>query len=260
MRKLHVCSLPNLPLRAQPTHQSEMVHQLLFGEAYELLEQQGSWYKIRVLQDRYEGWVSLMQAPRALNEPETNHYLERRLYISQTLNLNLSFGAFIFRVPMGSVLPEVAFDKSQFLGQPIKVQDPKNWVRIRESKRLPVQLVQQFLGAPYLWGGRTLNGVDCSGLVQVVFRVCGKDLPRDASQQIEAGKPVKHFKDLKAGDLVFFTETTDRVSHVGIAQGSGKIIHASFFVHNDDLSQEGIINASTRQLTHHLAGIRRISS
>lgn len=215
------------PVRKEPTDKSEMTNQVLFGEELILLEESGSWVKVRLTFDQYEGYVEKkLLIPKQRNETKNYHILSHQFVEFPEMGLTLPFGS---QSTHGS-----------------------------EAKLGLDWSINQFLGVPYLWGGKSTFGTDCSGFVQTAFRVLGINLPRDAYQQVEIGKTIHFANEAIPGDLAFFQNSEKKITHVGICLENHEIVHASGWVKIDLLDQQGIFNRETQQYSHQLATIKRI--
>lgn len=230
------CPLSAVAMRSEPSHKSEMVNQLLFGDQMWIIDHQEGWLKVRLFFDTYEGWVSDKQIIVTDDLPELNAIATK----PTTINWK--------GVPM--VIQPGSYYNTEWLPCPTKGKK-----KIFEDN--PVAVAQQFLGAPYLWGGRTMMGIDCSGLTQVAFRICGINLMRDASQQATKGEMIS-FREKQAGDLAFFENEKGNIVHVGIVMEGNSIIHASGKVRIDKLDTTGIINIDTNEYSHRLSIFRRV--
>ena len=250
-----IIRVPAAALRRKPGHPREMVNQLLFGEAVKVLRTKNEqWVKVRSLHDDYEGWLtSSMLIPASKEAVKMNHPV-----VTTGLLDSLMIGEEKMMIPAGSTLPFFEAGKGK-LGEMEFVFNGYSRDRFSQEPATAwiIQLAKTWLHAPYLWGGRTILGVDCSGFVQVIFKQAGIDLPRDAWQQAQIGKPVKKLEDALPGDLAFF-DNRESIVHTGILLGNGEIIHASGSVRIDDINSRGIINRETGKRTARLRAIRRV--
>ncbi len=250
-----ICVVPVMPLRAEPSHQSEMISQLLFGEAFSILDTaQGGWIRIRNQYDHYEGWVTEGQTSFL----EEEQFDEPTVEYTGELLAEVMVSGHPMHVPLGSFLKGMRHGEMQwgkvnvvYKGKPWKPDHP------RISEKLIREAAFPFLNTAYLWGGRSAFGLDCSGFSQTVYRLLGHALPRDAWQQAACGEPLSYASMARCGDLAFFENDEKKITHVGIMLNEFEIIHAAGKVHVDKLDGEGIIHAESGQRTHRLAMIRR---
>jgi gamma-D-glutamyl-L-lysine dipeptidyl-peptidase len=249
-----VVNVPAAPVRKKAMHQSEMINQLLFGEAVELLEKKGKrWLQIRSLHDGYKGWI----ANNLIEEITAEQAKSKSEYVAANLINTIKINKESMNIPLGSSLPFYEKGKGHignreyiFKGAFKKINE------IAADGDAVKKLTRPWLNAPYLWGGRTIMGVDCSGFVQVVFNMMGIQLPRDARLQAKKGKPVKKLADAVTGDLAFFNDK-EEIVHVGILLSNEKIIHASGRVRIDTIDKKGVISSTTGKRTHVLHLIKR---
>ncbi|UKJ05754.1 C40 family peptidase [Solitalea lacus] len=252
-----ICNLSVIPVRAEPSDRSEMVTQLLFGETFEVLEQKENWTKVKVLYDDYIGWIGNKQY-LGLEKNELDELNQHEEFVcSAPFNfLTNALGHSHYLSP-GSSLPLFRGD-TIFLGDEKYYFKGKAYVPQLYPYKNMESLFKMFLNAPYLWGGRSILGIDCSGLTQVCFKIMGVKLKRDAYQQAEQGELVSFIEEGKLGDLAFFDNAEGRITHVGVLLNNHQIIHASGKVRIDSIDHQGIFNNETQQYSHKLRIIKRL--
>lgn len=261
-----ICNLSLIPCRKEPTDKSEMVTQLLFGEHFEVLEEKKSWALIRVAYDGYECWVDKKQflslsSEKGLNDTTT-------AVTTDILQLAEHESGAMISLPLGSSLPNYK-DNSFTLGKEKYSFEGEAAFPFTKKKVLPNGedlggASKWYLHTPYLWGGRSPFGLDCSGFTQMVFKLNGIKLKRDAWQQAESGKTLSFLEEAKTGDLAFFDNEEGKIVHVGIILGGEKnlpagrqVIHTSGKVRIDKLDHQGIYNDEIKKYTHRLRVIKR---
>ncbi len=237
------------PVRNQPDHRAEMSSQLLLGEQVEVLDHSvAGWLQIRSLHDGYEGWCQAIQLAALQHTPvEPLGYFDRELGFANVNGqpMPVFMGTPVYEQPVVAGIFSLSFTG-------LSVQPDTN------DKHLQVQeLALQYLNSPYLWGGRTFAGIDCSGFAQMVYRQLGIHLLRDAYLQAGEGEPVGFLQEVQPGDLAFFDEPDGRISHVGILLNEREIIHSSGKVRIDDIDHAGILSRDQKRRTHRLRLIKR---
>jgi len=253
-----ICTLSVVPIRLRPEDGSEMVTQLLFGETFQILQRKNaSWIKILTHYDAYEGWIDPKQVELLTEEEFLSFHYD--VAVSCEAVQMISVKDQTIPILIGSSLPN--FDGMRFR-TPMGHAHFNGVMQMGNSRQYAAthleKLCRKFLRAPYLWGGRSLFGVDCSGFTQVVFKCLGIKLPRDAYQQVFSGQIVDFVEESLPGDLAFFHNDVDKIVHVGVILRNQEIIHASGMVRIDLIDHEGIFNREKKRYTHKLKIIKRV--
>jgi len=261
IQEFGICSLSLVPLRAEASDKSEMLSQLLFGDLLSILEKTEKWTRIKTEYDDYEGWIDNKQyAPISFDEFNAAKHSMKTLPLKAVFAAICSASSEKLYLTAGSSIPFLENKRFKVNGRFYELaEDPLNTDKADFRKN--VAAVSSFyLGAPYLWGGRSVFGIDCSGFVQMVLKQFHIRIKRDAWQQAEQGSEVDDISESRTGDLAFFDNSEGRVVHVGIILDHAQIIHASGRVRIDKFDKEGIYNEELKRHTHKLCGIRRFSS
>ncbi len=250
--KYGICSLSIIPQRAAPQDEAEMVNQLLFGDIFTVLESKNQWRKVLLVSDGYTGWIDEKQMT-ALNLAE---FEELKNANQKVLDSNFSDATILnsrknIQVYRGSTFYFNAKNNPLFA----KVNG--EFSSSQPSATAIIKYAQSFLTVPYLWGGRSILGIDCSGFTQVVYKLCGIALLRDTPQQETQGDLIL-FENKKPGDLAFFNNKYEKIIHVGILLNNNKIIHASGEIIIDDFTKTGIFRTDRNLHTHNLHSIKRL--
>ena len=252
-----VCNLTVIPLRAEPSDKAEIKTQLLFGDAFKILERLEKWILIETLYENYQGWMDPKQYT-PISEADAQEWLQQKAIVdlSLTASVQKTNGETIQLVP-GCTLPFLK-DNQLRLGETSYTFNGAERLPNAEHFAQEVAAAARFfLNAPYLWGGRTPWGIDCSGLTQQVYKHFGMAILRDASQQATQGETVNFLAEAKCGDLAFFDNAEGRIIHVGILLSAEEIIHASGRVKIDRIDNEGIYSEELGKRTHQLRIIKR---
>ena len=255
-----ISGLSIIPVRKEPSEQSEMVTQILYGEHFVVNEIMLGWANIKLAFDGCEGWVDMkMITPLA---EKTYQKIDHAPYAVTTdiFNIVPVNTEQTVMIVAGSTLPcwrptlkefTLQYDSFPHTGN-VTYRKPAN------VRKLIIDQALKYYNAPYLWGGRSPFGIDCSGLAQVIYKMAGYVIPRDASQQVHCGRALSFVEETKPGDLAFFDDEEGKIIHVGIIWEKNKIIHASGQVRIDNVDQFGIFNVDTKRYTHQMRVMKRI--
>ena len=249
-----ICNLSSIPLRIEPNDRSEIVSQVLFGEHFEVIEKDNQWTKIKLHYDDYEGWVDSKQYQLISKENYDTLCKEAIILNSDLVEYISAPNNILIPITLGASLSflnhsDVNILNYEFEGLKTSGVKPKSNI---------VDIACLYLNAPYLWGGKTPFGIDCSGFTQMVYKLNGYKLLRDASQQATQGEVLSFIEESEPGDLAFFDNEEGKIIHVGIMLKDNYIIHASGKVRIDRLDHLGIYNAELNRHTHRLRVIKKI--
>mgnify|MGYP001369391660 FL=1 len=244
---LGICNLSIVPVRIEDSDKSEMINQLIYGDIIEILEEKEKWVKIKSVFDDYIGWIDKKQYFKIDDNIKLD--LNKPVYSINLVEFIENNNNELVTIPIGSDISNISLMNHKFDGKTISGKNNRNSI---------VNTALLFLNSPYLWGGKTPFGIDCSGFTQMVYKINGYKLFRDAKDQANQGKTLSFIEESEAGDLAFFNNDQGDIIHVGIILQNNHIIHASGKVRIDRIDHSGIYNNDLNMHTHSLRYIKKI--
>jgi len=252
-----ICRIAVAPLRAEPSDRAEIVSQLLFGEHVEIVSKDDRWWLVRNGYDGYEGWMDFRQLA-AISQAQFIEMHDQKLLAPLSFsNVLTAEDGSVYHLSPASNLPYVADGYCYAGAEKFKLGFDPYDKTTADFKSDIESTAKFFQNTPYLWGGRHLFGLDCSGFVQTVFKMLNIKLNRDASQQAEQGDLVGFLSEVKPGDVAFFDNAEGKITHVGIMLSPNEIIHSSAKVKIDPIDDQGIFNRELGIYSHKLRIIKR---
>jgi cell wall-associated NlpC family hydrolase len=256
--KYGICHLSNVPCRLEPADSSEMVSQLLYGETVKIYEEKKKdWRRAKTVYDNYDCWIDIKQVT-ILTEEEFNAVNSNFVSTELVDVVEKEGSKIVTPITLGSTLPNLKNAILNFAEEDFSFDGGAIDTSLEQAKENIVGNAMMYLNAPYLWGGRSPFGIDCSGFTQVIYKLNGIKLPRDASQQATIGDTLSFIEESESGDLAFFDNEEGNIIHVGIMLENNQIIHASGKVRVDKIDHQGIFNTDTNTYSHRLRLIKKI--
>ena len=252
-----ICYLSLIAVRSEPSERSELVNQMLFGDLLEVVDTFGNWIKIRGFHDQYEGWCDRKQIQMLTDETLEVLKGSSQQLVADITGTIVTRGKPAINLVIGSSLYTLSNGLFAGPGGDYHLAEGASCMPEIHQPDEITETASLYLNSPYLWGGRSPFGIDCSGLVQMVFKMKGINLKRDANQQAGQGRIVNLIEESRAGDVAFFDNDEGKIIHTGIITGRGSIIHASGEVRVDPLDHHGIFNKNEGKYSHKLRLIRR---
>ena len=244
-----ICLLSIVPMRAEPRDTSELVSQVIYGESFKIIEKRANWSLIKLSFDNYNGWVDNKQLVEIDKSIYDSINSEINIYSLDLIEFIQIKDKGLLTIPLGSTLNTLKLFEHSFDG---------NKISSKQAKENLVKTSLFLINSPYLWGGRTPFGIDCSGFTQIIYKINGYNIDRDAKDQVKLGVALSFIEESEPGDLAFFDNKDGDIVHVGIIMEDNHIIHAHGHVRIDRLDQTGIYNVDTRKHSHKLRVIKKI--
>ncbi len=255
MQEYGICLQTLIALRNEPSETAEMISQILFGELYEIINYNDNWVQIKLTNDSYQGWVDKKLVSKINNKDLKELKALEKIYTNNAFT-------YIKKEKSSQPIPIVAGSEIYLTkNKTIQIQNNTflaNEIDKQNNEISISEVALRFINAPYLWGGKSLLGIDCSGLMQILYITQGISIPRDASDQAKLGNNVSFISEAKTGDLAFFDNEEGDIIHVGMFMDSSTIIHASGWVRIDPIDHQGIYKLEEEKYSHKLRIIKRI--
>jgi len=254
--KFGFTKLSIIPVRAENREQSEMVTQLLFGDIFTVLTEKKNWLEIQIEADQYVGWIDKTMFFE-ISESQFELIKHSQLKLNKNLVCYLNSEKEKTHLVRGSSFSQLENNQVILGDKDYKLEEFET-VKGENLRQEIIEVAESYLSTPYLWGGKSPFGIDCSGFSQIVYKINGIQIPRDASQQVNLGQSRNFIDEAEPGDLAFFDNEEGNVIHVGIVMEGRRIIHASGEVRIDKLDHQGIFNVDKKVYSHKLRVIQNV--